>query len=363
MIARCPVPPPGSGMMQALLDTVDCNVRAFSQAGYAALTGSHSPLSAALTAALTIYVALLGYRLMFGRGGARLGEVPAIALKIGVVLAVVTGWAAFQTLVFDVADKAPSEVSQILAAPARIGDPVMAVQDAHDRMLTAASAASTPEQTNAEAGPQLFKAATLLFLSTIGVLAVAKIASGILTMVGPLFIALFLFEATRGLFVGWLRALVAVSVVPILSGATTVLALLALQPGLAKLASGNAPAEAASEVVAMVSVFAAAQALLLVGAVILATGFGLRRARRESEMPTTVRTTIEPPAVTLTLSRAQRLAEFVRRADAVRVTPALVDYREQRERRVTLSPARVHSPLRLGEPARRPGIRRQRERA
>jgi hypothetical protein len=142
-----------------------------------------------------------------------------------------------------------------------------------------------------------------------------------------------------------------------------VLTLLALQPGLAKLASGNAPAEAASEVVAMVSVFAAAQALLLVGAGILATGFRLRRPRREAEPPSMVRTTTEPAAVTLTLSRAQRLAEFVRRSEAVRSTPALVDFRERRERTVTLSPARVHSPLRLGEPARRPGIRRQREHA
>jgi type IV secretion system protein VirB6 len=362
MIGRCPAPPPGAMMMQALLDTVDCNVRAFSQAGYAALTGAHSPLGAAMTALLTIYVAVLGYRLLFGRGGARLNDVPAIALKIGVVLAIVTGWAAFQTLVFDVADRAPSEVARILAAPARIGDPVAAVQDAHDRMLTAAGTASTPEQTNAEAGPQLFKAATLLFLSTIGVLAVAKIAAGILTMVGPLFIALFLFEATRGLFVGWLRALVAVALVPMLSGATTVLALLALQPGLARLASGASPAEAASEVVAMVSVFAAAQALLLVGAVILATGFRLRRARRDAEPPAPVRLASEAPVVTITLSRAQRLAEFVRRSDAVRLLPEFADVREGRQRTVTLSPARPHSALRLGEPARRPSIRAGRAR-
>jgi type IV secretion system protein VirB6 len=357
MIGRCPAPPPGAMMMQTLLDTVDCNVRAFSQAGYAALTGAHSPLGAAVTALLTIYVALLGYRLLFGRGGARLNDVPAIALKIGVVLAIVTGWAAFQTLVFDVADRAPSEVARILAAPARIGDPVAAVQDAHDRMLVAAAGASAPAQTTTDSGPELFKAATLLFLSTIGVLAVAKIATGILTMVGPLFIALFLFESTRGLFVGWLRALVAVAVVPMLSGATTVLALLALQPGIARLAGGSNPAEAASEVVAMVSVFAAAQALLLVGAVILATGFRLRRPRRDIETATPARVTVEPPIVTITLSRAQRLAEFVRRSDAVRLLPDFAEAHDGRTRTVTLAPARPHSPLRLGEAARRPAIR------
>ena len=53
---------------------------------------SSSPLTAvsiaALTVALTIYVAVIGYRLLFGNG-ARLADGPTIALKIGAVLALV----------------------------------------------------------------------------------------------------------------------------------------------------------------------------------------------------------------------------------------------------------------------------------
>ena len=48
----------------------------------------------------------IGYRLLFGEG-ARLTDAPMIALKIGAVLALVTNWSLFQTLVFDLAERAP----------------------------------------------------------------------------------------------------------------------------------------------------------------------------------------------------------------------------------------------------------------
>ena len=79
------------------------------------LTAAVSPFQTALTALLTIYVALIGYRMLFASGGARLSDGPGIALKIGAILALVTSWATFQTLVFDVAAQAPLEI----AAPDR----------------------------------------------------------------------------------------------------------------------------------------------------------------------------------------------------------------------------------------------------
>jgi hypothetical protein len=59
----------------------------------------------ALTALLTIYVAFIGYRMLFAQGDTRLADAPAIGLKIGVILALVTSWSTFQTIVFNVADR------------------------------------------------------------------------------------------------------------------------------------------------------------------------------------------------------------------------------------------------------------------
>ena len=58
-------------------------------------------------------------------------------------------------------------------------------------------------------------AAGLLFLSSAGVISAATLAIGVLTAVGPVFIVLALIPATRGLFVGWVRAMAAAAMTPL----------------------------------------------------------------------------------------------------------------------------------------------------
>ena len=72
----------GNGVIRGVLGAVDCQTRAFAEAGYSSLSGS-SNFQTALTALLTIYVALVGYRMLFAQGGSRLSDAPGIALKIG----------------------------------------------------------------------------------------------------------------------------------------------------------------------------------------------------------------------------------------------------------------------------------------
>jgi type IV secretion system protein VirB6 len=104
------------GVVRSLLLAVDCQSREFAQGGYLALSAPGSPFHAWLTAALVIYVAVLGYRMLFGIGETRFSDLPLTGLKIGAILALVTSWPLFQTLVFDVASKAPIEVARIVTA-------------------------------------------------------------------------------------------------------------------------------------------------------------------------------------------------------------------------------------------------------
>ena len=69
------------GVVRDVLTAVNCNTKSFARLGYESLTAAGSPFQAALTVALTIYVAVIGYRLLFGNG-ARLADGPTIALKI-----------------------------------------------------------------------------------------------------------------------------------------------------------------------------------------------------------------------------------------------------------------------------------------
>ena len=57
------------GVIRGVLATIDCQTKAYAQGGYLALTSGSSVFQAALTAVLTIYVALIGYRMLFARGG------------------------------------------------------------------------------------------------------------------------------------------------------------------------------------------------------------------------------------------------------------------------------------------------------
>jgi type IV secretion system protein VirB6 len=303
----CPAIPADAGLVRDILLSVDCEVQLYALAGYAALTGAHSPLPAALTAMMTIYVALLGYRLLFAADGARLSDTPLIAVKLGVILTLTLSWSAFQTLVFKVAADAPLQIARVISRPMaaggaiHAGDPLGAIQGAYDELTAdaadlgrqAGQAGETPPLPSSDAagaratGPRamtataLWRASGALLAGTVGVLAVATIAIGVLTAVGPLFIALFLFEETRGFFVGWVRALVAAMLAMSVGWITTSLLLVVLSPRIETLARQRAAhaigLDTAAAAAAIVMIFAAAQALMVVAALLVAGGFQLRR--------------------------------------------------------------------------------------
>ena len=335
--------PADIGAIRAVLATVDCQTRDFARLGYSSLTSAHSPFQLALTAILTIYVMVLGYRLMFG-GDVRLSDSPGIALKIGAVLALVTNWSVFQTLIFDLAARAPVEIAAAIAAPIQnrsdlANDPVDGLQAAYDQLTVAAGAfaksvtvadASNPP-TAATGDPDagraahtseaLNAAATAVFLSSAGLVSIATVAIGVLTAAGPLFVALFLFLETRGLFVGWVRALATAAFALLSTWTLAVLMLDALDPWLAELlqqlASGHPDTQTAMTAAFIVYVFTASQFGMIVLGTIAAVG--LRLTQRVRVASAANRAAGPLPGVIgerTALSRPARLAEQLYRSHA-----------------------------------------------
>ena len=327
------------GVIRGVLATVDCQTRLYAQGGYLALTSGSSVFQTALTVLLTIYVALIGYRMLFAQGDSRLSDVPVIALKIGVVLALVTSWSAFQTLVFDVADRAPAEIAAIVSAPLQAegrsslaADPVDGLQAAYDELsLTAAAFGKIAGPTaKGYSSPQAAAAETValatgvLFVSSAGIISASKLAIGVLTAIGPLFIALALIPATRGLFVGWVRALAASALTPLVAWLLVVLMLSVLEPWLVTLAEQRRAVsldpQTAMSAAALVLVFGFGQAALTLGAIVMALGFrlptpGANRAARGANgvTATTQTTTVSGLAMP---SRPERLALDLQRDQA-----------------------------------------------
>ena len=328
------------GLIRGVLATVDCQTRAYAQGGYLALTSGSSVFQSALTVLLTIYVALIGFRMLFAQGDSRLSDVPVIALKIGLILALVTSWSAFQTLVFDVADRAPAEIAAIVSAPLQVegrsalaARPVDGLQAAYDEFsLTGAAygkiagpAAKGYSSPQAAAAEMVALATGVLFLSSAGIISASKLAIGVLTAIGPLFIAMALIPATRGLFVGWVRALVASALTPLVAWLLVVLMLSVLEPWLVTLGDQRRALlldpQTAMSAAALVLVFGFGQAALTLGAIVMAMGFRLptldgSRTSRGSAGATTTTTQTNSVSGLAMPSRPERLALDLQRDQA-----------------------------------------------
>lgn len=327
MIA-CPGPGDSLGAVRGVLGAVDCQVEGYSRAAYLALSGPQSFFPAALTSLLVIYVALIGLRMMFGRGP-RLTDAPMIALKIGIVLALTFNWALFETLVFDLATQAPFEVASVIGKPMSTGgstlaaDPLTGLQALYDEIgidaeLLGHRAGPNPvllQGGEALASQKLWTAQATLFISTAGILAMSLIATGILAALGPVFIALALLNETAGLFWGWLRALLGVALVPMLCWTTTLILLATAEPWAAELAQGRAGGQiklaSVDTLSLIIFVFAAAQGALTAASLALAGGLTPGRGPRAAE----ARNAAPPatPPLVVQVSRAERLAQTLAR--------------------------------------------------
>ena len=133
----------------------------------------------------------------------------------------------------------------------------------------------------------------LLLLGTVGVLATAKIALAALIAVGPVFVTFALFPATRGLFSGWIKGVVLLSLAPLFAVLCGTLMLDLAVPVLSALAPtlpGQIEPQAAMAFFMIGAVHMALMALVMKVAATMVSGwsvFGLTATheRKPSETP------------------------------------------------------------------------------
>lgn len=229
MVAPCIAPVSGGAFLTNVLQLVDCQAQTIGASGYQALANPSSSISLALTALITIFIALFGVRMLFGHAPA-IGEVVIAALKIGVVLMLATSWDAYRVVAYDVVLRGPSEIVKQVggasALPGATGGLVERLQQVDNAVVAftnlgsgqfdsvvspTSSASSTIAPTRTPVSDDLaFGAARLSYLiGIIGAFGFLRLVAGLLLALAPLFAGLLLFEPTRGFFLGWLRMLVA----------------------------------------------------------------------------------------------------------------------------------------------------------
>jgi type IV secretion system protein VirB6 len=247
MAGMCPTNP-GSGIVTRLVDSVDCHIATMVHDSYRNLVGPDTWFSAAFTVLLTIYIALMGYQLILGRNGLRLTDLPVSVLKIGLILAFLTSWAAYQTVVFDLLFDGPRQILATILGPMTQGtglpsDFYLGIEQSYATLATAATtygSMASPSANILQGGPMLgagilWLSSLIMLLSTVGLIIAAKIVLGFLLAVGPIFIGLFLFDTTRGFFDGWIRTTVAFAFAPLTATIFGTAMLIMLQPFLISL--------------------------------------------------------------------------------------------------------------------------------
>ncbi len=247
MTVTCSGPDTSLGVAYRLSEYLDCQARALGENGFQALAGGAMG-TAILSAMVTVFIALIGYRLLLGHvPDARDGV--GWAVRLGIVLALVTSWPAFQALVYRVAVDAPASIAAILLPASGLAGESLAerVQISYDTMRLgigidpAAPAAQQGQPATAAQTPPVLeplkKTASLLVIATMGLAGALRIAIGFLLAVAPLAIMSLLFRGTNGLFVGWVRALASAALGLVGATIVTAIHLVAVESELAHLAA------------------------------------------------------------------------------------------------------------------------------
>jgi len=273
-VSSCPTFGDGgpSGIAEALR-VVDCMSGEAASFAFGRLFGSDALLGQALTAALTLYIAFYAIGLLTGRTSLSVSALTPRMMTLGIALTFATSWVAYQSVIWNLLVGAPDQIASLLIGTS--GSATSLFADRLDKIFavvaqaaaaTEAAAFGKPDTGSLASGPDLlWLSALLLLLGTVGVLLVARIALAAMLALGPIFIICGLFEGSRGLFEGWLKAAVLFAITPLLAvliGGATIAMLSPMLDSLAA-AGGQVPLRLTTTLFLAAAVYCALMALCL----------------------------------------------------------------------------------------------------
>nr|WP_137676593.1 type IV secretion system protein [Parerythrobacter lutipelagi] len=220
----------GNGVAAALR-AVDCTANEVTGAAFGRLFAPGGAMGPTLSILLAIFVALFAIALLLGRTNLSIKSLVPRMMTLGLVVTFATSWAAYQGVVWNLAILAPDWIATTLSGTDASATIVFA--DKLDVVFAAIERATQDPQNaqpvdgsgyGATSGEEisafspkglLWMGAMILLLGTVGVLVTARIGLAVLVALGPIFVVLALFPATRGLFTGWLKGVVMLALTPL----------------------------------------------------------------------------------------------------------------------------------------------------
>lgn len=221
MTIACAISADASGTVLRLSGYLDCQSRALGYNGFTVFGGPAA--TALLSGVMTIFVAVIGYRMILGTQPS-LRDGAGWVVRLGLVLALTTSWPAFDALIYRVATDAPGGLAAALLpagglSATDIGPRVQRAYDLVGHGMPAGESADAAKGAQGQPVPQdpsnlpaAPLTASLLALSSVGGTIALRLVAGILVALGPLVLYGLLFDGAMGIVTGWLRALVGAAV-------------------------------------------------------------------------------------------------------------------------------------------------------
>lgn len=276
-----PLAADGVSSIAQALRSVDCMAGQATASAFSRIFGSQGVLTTALTIALTLYVALFAIGLLTGRITPGLSTLTPHMMALGLALTFATSWIAYSQVVWTLLSTGPDWIaSSVLgikgsasqAFAQRLDALFQTVVDAAQQAQSATDEAKRSATTPAQL---LSYAALLLLLGTVGVLVTSRIALAAMLAVGPIFFIFSLFSGTRGLFEGWVKAVVMFALVPLFTVLLGAGSVAMLAPVVAELGGGAVDMTQAATVFVAACVHCALMAMVLKMTSALTSGWRL----------------------------------------------------------------------------------------
>jgi len=200
-----------------VLNGIDTKIDAFAKASFEALTNPMSDLMALLMVLALIH---LFASMAFGWTAATVSSVLRLVLRYAFVWGTLTSWPTFEMWFYRIVTGTPDDIVKAIISASGIDPDAKGITQIVERFIDAGISLGDDliENISISTIALVLIGIVILFLmlvvssSVILVIGISKIGIGVTTAVAPVFLAMLLWQTTRGFFEGWFRISIAFAV-------------------------------------------------------------------------------------------------------------------------------------------------------
>lgn len=214
------------------LNTVDAVITGYANIAYTNLVQANAGV---ITLLFTFYIMLLGYRFINHDQNMTMSYVKRHLIIMLIVYGLLMRWHLYDLFVYNIFTNEPTYISQILVGASQKIHPdetIAQVLDGIYESVINASLGFFSEVNFSGAGIAflfygllVFIIGSLLCIFALLLFIYAKMMMAVSLALGPIFISFLLWESTKGMFAAWLRKLITLALIPIITSAILALML------------------------------------------------------------------------------------------------------------------------------------------